>query len=68
MVTGLSIESYGKASMNARIQGDRVIGVYKASYGWGNFEFIIQDHWQKLRGQYYQVSNGAKGEWSGVLN
>ncbi|HAK60790.1 MAG TPA: hypothetical protein DCO77_10475 [Nitrospiraceae bacterium] len=66
-VTGTSIESYGKAAMNGSIQKGIIIGVYKASYGWGNFEFAIEDNWKKLKGHYYQVSNGAKGEWSGVL-
>jgi len=66
-VNGISIESYGRASMEGKIQGDRIIGVYRASYGWGNFEFTVQDQWKKLKGEYYQVSNGASGEWSGML-
>lgn len=66
-ITGWSIESYGKAAMKGKIQGNKIIGVYEASYGWGNFEFTVQDNWRKLKGEYYQVSNGANGEWSGNL-
>lgn len=66
-VTGQSIESYGTADMKGTLEGDRVVGYYKADYGYGNFEFTVTDGWKKLRGRYYQVSNGAKGEWSGDL-
>ena len=65
--TGTSIESYGLARMSGTIQGSILSGVYEASYGWGNFEFEVRNGWNSLKGSYYQVSNGANGEWSGVL-
>lgn len=66
-ITGTSVESYGQAKMSGRIQGDLLIGIYEASYGYGNFEFKILEKGSYLQGTYYQVSNGAKGEWSGRL-
>ncbi len=65
--TGTSIESYGLARMSGTIQGNILSGVYEASYGWGNFEFEVREGWNRLKGSYYQVSNGANGVWSGVL-
>ena len=66
-ITGTSVESYGQAKMSGRIQGNLLIGIYEASYGYGNFEFEIIEQGKVLKGSYYQVSNGAKGEWSGRL-
>ncbi len=66
-VTGTSVESYGNADMTGAIQGDKLAGFYKASYGHGNFEFTIGADWKTLTGTYYQISNGAQGEWSGKL-
>ncbi len=65
--TGISIESYGRARMSGTIQGNILSGVYEASYGWGNFELEVREGWNRLKGSYYQVSNGANGEWSAVL-
>lgn len=67
MISGTSIESYGEAKMSGRIQGNLLIGIYEASYGYGNFEFEIREQGEFIQGTYYQVSNGAKGEWSGRL-
>jgi len=64
-VRGESIESYGTARMNGTINGDKIIGYYNAPYGYGNFEFRIVDGMKKLDGTYYQVSNGARGQWVG---
>ncbi len=64
-VRGESIESYGTAKMNGTISGDKIVGYYNAPYGYGNFEFRIVDGMKKLDGTYYQVSNGARGQWVG---
>jgi len=66
-VKGESIESYGRASLNGAVSGDRIVGYYNAPYGYGNFEFRIVDGMKKLDGVYYQVSNGARGQWVGEL-
>ncbi len=66
-VTGRSIESFGTATMTGQVAGDRIVGYYKASYGYGNFEFNIRKNGNFLEGTYYQVSNGAKGSWVGKL-
>jgi len=64
-VKGESIESYGRAKMNGTVSGDKIVGYYNASYGYGNFEFLVVDGMKKLDGTYYQVSNGARGQWVG---
>ncbi len=67
-VTGQSIESYGTAELKGQISGNKIVGYYKASYGYGNFEFNIVDNLKKIEGTYYQVSNGANGKWVGELS
>ena len=53
--------------MKGQISGDKIVGYYKASYGYGNFEFNIVDNFKRIDGSYYQVSNGANGKWFGDL-
>lgn len=66
-VQGTSYEAYGNAEMTGAVQGDKLAGYYKAAYGHGNFEFRVEKDWKSLSGTYYQISNGAQGEWSGTL-
>lgn len=62
-VSGYTIEDIGRAEMTGTLSGDRIIGYYRGRYGYGNFNFRIIDGGAYLQGDYYQVSNGAHGDW-----
>ncbi len=65
-VTGYNIEPFGKADMNGTVSGNIINGYYKAKYGYGNFSFTLSEDGKSLIGSYYQVSNGANGDWIAV--
>jgi hypothetical protein len=66
VVTGYNEEPIGKAQMTGTISGDLLSGYYKASYGYGNYTFRVSADRTELVGDYYQVSNGAHGDWIAV--
>lgn len=65
-VTGYSEDPIGRADISATLTGEFINGYYKAPYGYGNFSFRISDGGRILIGTYYQVSNGARGDWIAV--
>lgn len=65
LVTGTNFEPFGNAQLMAQLSGKKIIGYYKANYGYGNFEFTLSDDWSMIAGIYRQVSNGATGAWVG---
>jgi len=65
-VQGYNIAQIGRADMYGVIEGDFINGYYKAHYGYGNFTFRVSEGGKHLIGSYYQVSNGAHGDWIAV--
>ena len=65
-ITGYSDDPIGRAEISAAVSGEFINGYYKASYGYGNFTFRITENGRCLIGSYYQVSNGARGDWIAV--
>jgi len=62
-VTGYTIEDIGRAEMTGILSDGRIIGYYRGKYGYGNFTFRLVEGGKYLDGDYYQVSNGAHGDW-----
>ncbi len=65
-IHGYNIARIGRAEMYGTISGDFINGYYKAPYGYGNYSFRISGGGKYLIGTYYQVSNGANGDWIAV--
>jgi hypothetical protein len=65
-VTGYSDEPGGRAEMTGTVSGDQISGMYRAPYGYGNYTFRVSPDKSELVGDYYQVSNGAHGDWIAV--
>jgi hypothetical protein len=65
-ISGYNIAKIGRAEMYGTISGDFINGYYKAHYGYGNYSFRISGVGKYLIGTYYQVSNGANGDWIAV--
>jgi TolB-like protein len=65
-VAGYTEESIGRAEMHGTLKGSIIAGYYRASYGFGNFTFTVSPDRDELIGDYYQVSNGAHGDWIAV--
>ena len=65
-IRGYNTAKIGRAEMYGTISGDFINGYYKAHYGYGNFSFRISDGGAYLIGTYYQVTNGANGDWIAV--
>lgn len=65
-ITGYSEDPIGRADISATLTGEFINGYYKAPYGYGNFSFRVTDGGRCLIGTYYQVSNGARGDWIAV--
>lgn len=64
--TGWTMEDIGKAAMEGTVSGEYLNGYYRARYGYGNFTFRVVEGGKYLVGTYYQVSNGAHGDWIGA--
>lgn len=62
-IEGYTIEDIGRADMSGTIEGNFINGYYKASYGYGNYKFQISRDGRYLIGTYYQITNGAHGDW-----
>jgi hypothetical protein len=65
-VTGYNDEPIGRAEMTGTISGDQISGMYRASYGYGNYTFRVSADRSEIVGDYYQISNGAHGDWIAV--
>ena len=65
-ITGYSDDAIGRAEISASLTGEFINGYYKAPYGYGNFSFRLAEGGRCLIGSYYQISNGAHGDWIAV--
>lgn len=63
IIKGYSLDDIGRAEMSGTIEGNFINGYYKAPYGYGNYNFRISENGKYLIGTYYQVTNGAHGDW-----